>query len=77
MAKPIALSKFRKFLKAEGLIIIRTESSHEIWDYPDRSLLRPITIDKNYSDVPLLHIHTNLKTLGINKADFEKKLKDL
>lgn len=77
MAKSIALKKYRKFLKAIGLTHIRTESSHEIWDNLDKPLLRPITVDKNYPDVPLLHIHTSLKTLGMQKSDFEKIIKTL
>jgi predicted RNA binding protein YcfA (HicA-like mRNA interferase family) len=77
MAKSIPLSKYRKFLKAMGLKHIRTKSSHEIWDNPDNPLLRPITVDSKFSDVPITHIHTSLKTLGISKSDFEKILKEL
>lgn len=75
--KSVPLKKYRKFLKSIGLIHIRTESSHEIYDYPDRTLLRPITLDKNYPDVPMLHIHTSLKALGIDKKVFAEKIKTL
>ena len=75
--KPIPIKKFRKFLKSIGLKHIRTESSHEIYDYPDNPLLRPITLDTNYPDVPMLHIHTNLKTIGITKKEFTEKIKAL
>ncbi len=75
--KPIPLKKFRKFLKHIGLIKIRENDSHEIWDYPDGRLLRPVTVEKNYSEVPILHIHTNLKTLGISKSEFANIIKTL
>jgi hypothetical protein len=39
--------------------------------------LRPVTVDTNYKDVPITHIHTNLKTLGIDKKDFSEAIKDL
>lgn len=75
--KPVPIKKFRKFLKSIGLVHIRTVASHELYDYPDKPLLRPVTLDKNYPDVPILHIHTNLKTLGISKKEFEEKIKNI
>ena len=74
--KSVPINKFRKYLKSLGLELIRTKDSHEIYDYPDKHLLRPVTIDVNYPDVPQLHIHTNLKTLGINKKDFEEAIEN-
>jgi hypothetical protein len=76
-AKTVPTKKFRKFLKHIGLKHIRTTDSHELWDNPEKPLLRPITIDKNYPDVPLLHIHTNLKTIGITKEEFSKIIKTM
>lgn len=75
--KPIPRKKFIKFLKHMGLKKIREVDSHELYDSPDRPLLRPITVDKNYPDVPILYIHTNLKTLGISKEEFNKIIKTL
>ncbi len=75
--KPIPIKKFRKFLTSLGLEHIRDNDSHELWDYPDGHLLRPVTIDKNYPDVPITHIHTNLKTLGMTNKQFMDKLKDI
>lgn len=73
--KPIPTRKFRKFLKSLGLVKIRTESSHEIWDRPDDSLIRPVTVDSNYKEIPRLHIQTNLRTLGISNKEFEEMIK--
>ncbi|MBS3946480.1 MAG: hypothetical protein KGZ42_13335 [Melioribacter sp.] len=76
-AKTIPLSKWKRYLKSLGLKPIRTKSSHEIWDYSDtQKLLRPVTLDNNYKDVPITHIHTSLKTLNISKTDFEKAIKN-
>lgn len=75
--KSIPIKLWKKYLKSKGLRHIRTKSSHEIWDIPDGSLLRPITVDKNYTDVPITHIHTSLKTLDINKKVFLKELEKL
>lgn len=76
--KSIPLKKFVKFLKSIGLQQIRTNSSHHLYDYPEaeKKLLRPVTVDTNYKDVPITHVHTNLKTLGISKKDFEEIIKD-
>lgn len=76
MAKSVPLKKFKKYLKSLGLVHVRTKDSHEFYDYPDKPLLRPISVDINYPDVPLLHIHTNLKTLGIDKKQFSKDIKN-
>ncbi|MFA4924188.1 MAG: hypothetical protein WC557_08365 [Ignavibacteriaceae bacterium] len=75
--KPIPRKKFVKFLKSIGLKFIRSESSHDLYDYPEseKKLLRPVTVDTNYNDVVLLHIHTNLQTLGMSKKEFLEKLK--
>lgn len=75
MAKTVPLKKFKKYLKWLGLECIRTNDSHELYDYPDRKLLRPVTVVTNYPDVPLTHIHTNLKTLGISKQQFSRDIK--
>lgn len=78
-AKSVPLKKFIKFLKSIGLEYIRSNASHDLYDYTDpaKKLLRPVTVDKNYKDVPLTHIHTNLKTLGISKKEFEERMKKI
>lgn len=75
--KSIPLKKYRKFLKSIGLKKIRTVASHELYDNPVKPLLRPVTVDNNYPDVPLLHIHTTLKTIGMSKEEFIQRLKGL
>jgi predicted RNA binding protein YcfA (HicA-like mRNA interferase family) len=75
--KSIPLKKFKKFLKHIGCVKVRTQSSHEVWDKFDGSLQRPIVVDNNYKDVPMLHIHTCLRTLGISKEEFEKIISGL
>ena len=73
----IPLKKWKKFLTVEGLICKRIESSHEIWDKPDDSLPRPIVVDSKHKEVPMLHISTGLRTLGISRKDFLKKIQNL
>jgi hypothetical protein len=75
--KSIPLKKFKKFLKHIDCVKVRTQSSHEVWDKFDGSLQRPIVVDNNYKDVPMLHIHTCLRTLGISKEEFEKIISGL
>jgi predicted RNA binding protein YcfA (HicA-like mRNA interferase family) len=76
MPKSIPYKKWIRFLKSLGLKHIRTDSSHEIYDYPEKPMIRPVTVDKNYPDVPLTHIHTTLKTLGISKKEFMEMMKN-
>ena len=66
--------KFRDFLKSIGLIHLRTKGSHEAWDRPDYSLNRPVILKANLKNIPKTHIHTNLKTLGIDMKEFKEWL---
>lgn len=75
--KPIPTSKWKKWLKLRGLVYKRTEASHEIWDYPDDSLLRPIVFRGARKDIPGFHIHTNLETLGVDYKTFQKEIQSL
>ena len=75
--KPIPTKKFIKWLKKMGIVYIRTESSHDLYDYPKnsgKSLPRPVTIRDKDKDIPPCHIHTNLQTLGIDSKTFEKQI---
>jgi hypothetical protein len=75
--KPIPLRDFLKYLHKKGLVGYgRKSGSHERFDYPEpeRKLLRPVTVDHHYSEVPSLHIQTNLMTLGITYEQFLKEL---
>ena len=59
------------FLAFCGLEYKRTEASHDIYDRPDNSLHRPIIVRPSKDvQVPLLHMHTTLKTLGKQLKDF-------
>ena len=76
--KQIPVSKFIAWLESIGLEYVRTKGSHDHYNYPkgdSRYLTRCITVRTKYKDIPLFHIHTNLQTLGISKAEFEKQIK--
>ncbi len=72
--KPIPTAKWKKWLKSLGLEYKRTEGSHEIWDYPDDSLLRPVVFRGAKNEIPGWHIHTNLQTLDIDYKTFQKQI---
>lgn len=77
--KPIPTKRFIKWLESKGLIHERTEASHAHYNYPERDprrLTRTITVRPKYKEIPILHIHTNLKTLGVSKQQFEKEIKN-
>jgi len=48
-----------------GCAYQRTTGDHEIWDLVDGSLQRPVVFRANKKEVPIFHIHTNLRTPGI------------
>ena len=73
--KPVPTRKFLKYLKSKEIVYIRTESSHDIYDNPEKPLLRPIVIRTKYKEIPLLHIHTTLQNIGVSKKEFENWLK--
>jgi predicted RNA binding protein YcfA (HicA-like mRNA interferase family) len=75
--KQIPTKKFKKFLKDQGVVYIRSKGDHDIYDRPDKPLLRPITIISKFKDIPILHIHTSLENLGIDKAKFEEIIKGM
>jgi predicted RNA binding protein YcfA (HicA-like mRNA interferase family) len=51
MIRPIKTQTFRKFLQHIGLVFVRIEGDHEIWDRPGVSLLRPVTFITNEKEV--------------------------
>jgi hypothetical protein len=69
--------KWIKWLKKRGLVYKRTTASHEIWDYPDSPLERPVTFRGAEKEVPGCHINTNLNTLGIDYKTFQKEIQSL
>ena len=75
--KQVPTKKFIAWLESLGLEYERTRASHDYYNYPKghpKRLLRNVTIRTKYKDIPILHIHTNLKTLGISKETFEKEI---
>lgn len=50
---------------------------HEIWDRPNNPLQSPVTFRPSDKDIPSLHIHTNLVTLGISHQEFNELVKKL
>ncbi len=79
--KQIPTKLFIKYLQKIGLVYIRTKGDHDIWNYPDKhprgKLIRPITFKGKDKEIPVDHINTNLKTLGISNVQFEKAIKEL
>lgn len=79
--KQIPTDHFLAYLKYLGLVFVRRKR-HYVFDYPDGhpkgKLLRPITLREQKKDIPLMHIHSNLRTIDpVNgKADFEKWYSD-
>ncbi len=66
-----SLREFRKFLLKYGLVRVRSKGGHEIWDYPDDSLPRPVTLQTHIKDVPEHIIKNNLRTIGCSYQEFE------
>ena len=72
----ISSKKFIKFLNRHGCVYIRTKGSHDIYDTKP-PLLRPIVLRGNEKDVPLTHLKTNLKTLGVSWEAFLKEINEI
>lgn len=66
--RPIKWRKFEKFLLDQGCIFDRQKGSHRVYKKPD--LLRPIIVPAHPFDIPTRVIMNNLKTLGVDPADY-------
>ena len=76
--KTIDTRIFKKFLKSIRLEYKRSKGSHEIWDYENEPYLeRPVIFRGSEKQIPSMHIHTNLLTLGISHKEFEEAIKKL
>jgi len=64
-----------EFFKYMGLVYIRSNNSHDLWDRPNNPLPRPCTLVTTLKEVPITHIRTNCFTLGITLKDFKDWLK--
>lgn len=70
----VSLEEFRRFLKQEGCIQVPSKvGGHEKWKR--EGCLRPIVLQTHVDPVPELVIRSNLRTLGLTRADFIKWLK--
>jgi predicted RNA binding protein YcfA (HicA-like mRNA interferase family) len=63
----IPLRKYRKFLDAQGLKLIRTTGGHEVWSRTD--LGRPVVLQTHIDPIPEFIVLNNLKTIGAEKKD--------
>lgn len=71
--KEIQTKDFINYIQSLGLTEIRSKGSHTVFNYPakdPRRLTRPIVVRMAYKTIPLLHLHTNLQTLGKSKDEF-------
>ncbi|MDR3695211.1 hypothetical protein [Mucilaginibacter sp.] len=75
--KQIETDLFIEFLISLGLVYERHKSSHYTFDNPPGKpqLDRPLIVRIKHKEIPILHIHTNLQTLGISHKEFEDWLK--
>ncbi len=78
--RQIPVKVFIQYLRNLGLVFIRTKGDHDIWNYPDGhprgKLMRPVVFRSKEKDIPVDHISTNLKTLGITNTQFEQAIKE-
>jgi predicted RNA binding protein YcfA (HicA-like mRNA interferase family) len=77
--KVIPVGRFISWLESKGLILIRISGSHHMYNYPPRypqKLVRNIVVTPKIKDIPITHIHTNLRTIGISKEQFEMEIKN-
>ena len=65
----IELSDFRKFLSHVGCKKISTKGGHEKWKKDDCD--RSIVFQTHKNPVPKHVVFSNLKTLGLDRSDFE------
>ncbi len=65
--RPIKRRKYEKFLKLVGCELQRTKGDHLIYSRP--GLKRPVVITSD-SEVPVFHIRTNLRTLGMTVEEY-------
>lgn len=68
--KPIKTKYFIAFLLSLGCVEKRSKGSHHLYKCP--KCFRTIVIRPKDKDIPGRHVFTNLKTLGVSYADFEK-----
>lgn len=70
---PISFKKFEKFLFYVGCTFTRQRGDHRIYERVD--LKRPLVVPYE-KELPDFIISTNLETLGINKKEFLRIIKE-
>ena len=65
----ISLSDFRKFLEYVGCEKVSVKGGHEKWKRKDCT--RSIIFQTHIDPIPQMVVFSNLKTLRLNRADFE------
>lgn len=70
----VSSRKFCKFLIAVGCRLERIEGDHHIFVKPD--IERPVVVPIRKS-LPIFIVLNNLKTLGISRREFVRRLKDI
>ena len=68
----VKISVWRTFLKEEGLTMEPGKGDHEKWTRP--GLTRPVIFQTAIDPIPAPIILNNLRTLGISKTDFLKRI---
>jgi predicted RNA binding protein YcfA (HicA-like mRNA interferase family) len=72
---PIRWQEFEKFLFFIGCDFVRQTGGHRV--YRRSGTVRPIIVPAHPKPLPVMVIKTNLRTLGIEPAQYLDILKDL
>lgn len=65
----ISLKDFRAFLAYVGCEKVGINGGHEKWK--KKGMIRSIVFQTHEDPIPRHVVYSNLKTLGLNRADFE------
>ena len=71
----ITVARFRKILKALGLEQVRLKGGHEMWF--KEGMLRNVVFQNHVEPIPEDIIKNNIRTIGISKEEFDKKLDEI
>lgn len=58
----------------DGLVFIRYNGGHECWNYPDKTLKRPITFQSHFKYINSRMVNSNIQTMGVGYNDFIKEI---
>ena len=72
--RTVKVSCWIAFLKSQGCTYKSTEASHEKWVCPGK--FRSIMFQGAEKEIPLFHIETNLRTLGVSKKELLKWIQE-